>query len=542
VAVNTSAASQISLVASLRWRIFRNSLRRGSGGVELASAAVQGLLWGGLAVLAAFGFGFVAFISVARGPLILLSVALWSVFLLWQILPFFFAASTGRQDNRLLLRFPLRYSSFLLLEMAYGLFDPVAAVGVVWLVAIGIGIVAAVPDAFFFAIPVLVIFAITCFLLNRAIFAWLDRWLARRRTRELLLFVFVLAILCAEFSRPFVSRWKNEALYARRELAPVARFLPPEVAESSIAAALRGNAGAFGLEAGMLAVYGLVFFELFDARVRAQYRGETLSEARAPEVMTARTPARAGWRLGSIPGPVAAVFEKEIRYLSRNARLMLGIAIPPIIVAYFGFSSDLRAHSPLSTRSPDLLFAIGLAAVELAQISAYNSLAYDGAGIQLFLIAPLTFRQVLAGKNLAQGAVAFVQAVLVWVTVWIMFGAPGRLNVLALVLALLFGLLSEFAVGNLMSLYFPLPLQFGTLRSRGASRTAGLGLFLTLLLVLGVPAAIFLLARSRNQIWMAALVFAALAGIAAVGYGRILGRCNRIATDRRERLCEALCR
>ena len=65
-------------------------------------------------------------------------------------------------------------------------------------------------------------------------------------------------------------------------MLPFERALPPGLAASSVAHALRGD---FGLKAlGAFAAecaYGLVILWLLNIRLRAQYHGENLSEAAA---------------------------------------------------------------------------------------------------------------------------------------------------------------------------------------------------------------------------------------------------------------------
>ena len=46
------------------------------------------------------------------------------------------------------------------------------------------------------------LFALFNFLLTRMIFAWIERWLAQRRTREILGIVILFVFLCFQFLNP----------------------------------------------------------------------------------------------------------------------------------------------------------------------------------------------------------------------------------------------------------------------------------------------------------------------------------------------------
>src|SRR4029077_1257750 len=70
--------------------------------------------------------------------------------------------------------------------------------------------------------------------------------------------------------------------------------------------------------------------------LRAQFHGENLSEAPAlVESSRERGIVRVGWSLPGIPGSVAAIFEKEIRYLSRSGPMLFTLVMPVFILFIF---------------------------------------------------------------------------------------------------------------------------------------------------------------------------------------------------------------
>src|SRR5713101_344106 len=316
------ARRQLAAIASLRWRLFINSLRTTRGKLEFLSRGLVSLafLLGGLGGCLGMAAG--AFYFLSAGKPELLALLLWPVFFFWQVFPVMATAFTNNPDSSDLLRFPLSYRSYFLIRLAYGFFDPASALGSLWLLGIMLGIGIADPDLFFWAALVLLTFAICNILLARMIFAWIERWLAQRRTREILGILFFVLLISFELIGPLTNRYgeKNRpgVMHVARELSPAQRVLPPGLAAEAIAQTMRHQFSAGLGFFVLLCVYGIVILWLLNLRLRAQYHGENLGEAPGRAVSRkAGQGYRVGWNVLGLPGPLAAVFEKELRYLSR---------------------------------------------------------------------------------------------------------------------------------------------------------------------------------------------------------------------------------
>jgi len=144
---------------------------------------------------------------VSEGSVEWLGLLLWGVFLFWQLFPLMATAFTENLDSSNLLRFPLSYRSYFLIRLAYGSFDPATALGSLWLLGITLGIGIADPDLFFWAALVLLTFAICNILLARMIFVWIERWLAQRRTREILGILFFVLLISFQLIGPLTNRY-----------------------------------------------------------------------------------------------------------------------------------------------------------------------------------------------------------------------------------------------------------------------------------------------------------------------------------------------
>ncbi len=188
------APGQLAAIANLRWRLFINSLRTTRGKVEVLSRGLVSLafLLGGLGGCSGMAAG--AFYFLSKDKPELLALLLWPVFFFWQVFPVMATAFTNNPDSSDLLRFPLGYRSYFLVRLVYGSFDIAPALGSMWLGGIFLGIAFARPALLPWAGLVLLAFALVNLLIMQMVFAWVERWLARRRTREILGVLFILVI------------------------------------------------------------------------------------------------------------------------------------------------------------------------------------------------------------------------------------------------------------------------------------------------------------------------------------------------------------
>src|SRR5215472_11384405 len=188
----TKVRAQLSAIGTLRWRMFINGLRTRRGKMELASRVI--ITW----VFAIFGFGAFATIvglswfCVSQDKPDRLGIPLWAIFLFWQFFPVMATAFTNNPDSSELLRFPLTYRAYFLVRLAYGYFDLASALATVGLAGMLIGVSAARPTLFPWTFLVLFAFALFNLVLMQMIFAWVERWLAQRRTREIFGVLFIL--------------------------------------------------------------------------------------------------------------------------------------------------------------------------------------------------------------------------------------------------------------------------------------------------------------------------------------------------------------
>ena len=544
---------QFGAIAQLRWNIFVHSLRTVRGRMELVSWIFVGFGYSMLGLGGTIGLAVLSWFLVSRNQDEWLAVPLWLIFLVWQLLPVMATAFTENFDASNFLRFPLPYRSYFLIRMAYGALDPTTIIGCLWLSGMAFGAGVAAPSLFLWIAIVLVAFAALNILLGRMIFSWIERWLAQRKSREILFLFFFLFIICMQFISPLTQLYLHRYGHSHRppsfalatQLVAVQRFLPPGLASSAVSLSVHGNfalaIGAFGL----LLLYSAAFLSLLNIRLVAQYRGENLSEARAPTRRKGKEAVQVGWELGGgLSSAVAAVFEKEFRYLSRSGPMLFPLVMPLVILVIFRFSFiNMRHGTNFFESHAGFAFPIG-AAYALLVLSgiSYNCFGTEGVGVQFYFMSPVRFREILLAKNLAMAAILLVEMVLVWVVVAFLFTPPDPGITFATLAGALFASLAAFTVGNLMSLYSPKKIDWAALGRQRASGLTALAMLGVQAGSTGLAAIAVLAALYLHRTWPATLLLLIFAAGALWLYAFTLGRIDAIAINRRESLITELCR
>jgi ABC-2 type transport system permease protein len=532
---------QLAAVAQLRWRIFANSLQTFRGRLELASRIFISLAFVAGGIGGAVGMGGAAWFVLSQGNAEWLGGLLWTVFLFWQLFPLMATAFTQNVESASLLRFPLSYRSYFLIRLVYGSLNPATVVACLWLLGIEVGAAIARPRLLPWTTLVLLTFALVNLILARMLFAWLERWLAQRRTREIMGILFFLFILSFQLIGPMIAAYEHRSVPETRimgqRLSHAQQPLPPGLAAAAIARAAQGQPGlsASILPCLLLGCYGVAFLWLLNFRLRAEYRGENLSESTRRKAVTNGLPeVRPGWSLPGLPGPVVAVFEKELRYLGRSGPMLFTLIVPLFMLAVFrssGKNEGLFAHAP------GLTFPLGAAySLLLLTNLSYNNFGADGGGTQFFFASPVRFRQIMLGKNLAHTAIFAVEVLLVWLGTSLLYRPPSIGVTLATLGGILFVLPIDLAAGNLFSIYSPSQVEAGVFGRQRASLTTVLASFAIRGALFGVGALMLWLSRSYRNSWIELLVLWLPATLAFAIYFSVLERTDGMALKHRENL------
>jgi ABC-2 type transport system permease protein len=542
------SCGQLNAIAWLRWRLFLNALRSSRGVLELISriiisfAFAVGGLGGGLFMAA------MASIFISEGKPGMLALLFWLIFVFWQFFPLMATALTNKPDSSELLRFPLRYRSYFLLRMVYGAFDPVTVLVGLWSLGIlaGVGYVKAALLPWVFL--VLLVFAVFNLLFLQLTFAWVERWLAQRRTREILGVLFVLLMLSIQLIGPLArhfNRARPDVQIFVDIVAPVQGVLPPGLAADAIAQAVLSRFLVGLSSLGLLCAFGVVVGYFLHVRLLAQYRGENLSEVAAASSLSRDRSLHLGWNLPGFSAPVAAVFEKETRYLLRSGPMLLTLIMPIFVLVVFrlGPLNSARNSGVFFARAPDMAFPSAVAYTLLMLTNlAYNNFGGDAGGIQFFYASPVSFREIVLAKNLTHAGILGLETVLAWIAVSLLYRPPALDITIAALAGLLFAAPVNFSAGNLLSLYSPKKLDYSTFGRQRASQATVLISFGVQIFVVGVGVGAFWIARHYGNVWIASSILIMLALISLSTYVIILNHIDSLALARRETLVAELCR
>ena len=282
VVAGPGLAEQIRTVAWLRWRILRNSLRNKSRRLDLIGLIFSGFF----SLLFVIGVT-LAFFFVTRYlfenhleplfGLVFLALLVW-----WQSFPILLAGFAPQFPFRTLLRFPMNLSAFYLIGMAYGLADSAALAALVWMLAMLAATLVAQPSAASALFLVCALFTVLNITMERLLGAWVEKLLAKRKSREVFFTIFVLAMVSLQFLNPLMQKYGHALVPMLRSWVPYLWLLPSSFAGDAVAQSAAHHWGMAFLKFAGLAVYAGIFTMLLAMRYSQLYSGEELSEGVAP--------------------------------------------------------------------------------------------------------------------------------------------------------------------------------------------------------------------------------------------------------------------
>ena len=552
--------AQLSAVAWLRWRLFLNAFRRNNKKRSVTSLIVLMLVRVvGWAVIACFmvgpvvGTGFAAYYAPTR-----LGTILWGIFTIHLFISINVMPGTVGFDLTTLLRFPISFAQYLAMRLFFGFFAISTIVATLCLASAAVGLGLANHEIFPWAALVLAVFALHNVFFIRMALAWVDRWMATRRAREIFGAIVLIASLSfqllltgsrghrGQHTNPFARFAAIQHLLA--PLHPLVASLPPSLAADAILD--RAHAAlAYASLLGILA-FALLFLGIFAIRLQKEFRGENLSEATrratrpatkpiaapAPEIpasVPVATPAL-GLRL---PPTIAACLQKELIYLKRSGAQLYGLITPIFFVFIITRTNRTLSGSPML-----LPYAVSYVMFGLL-VNLYNVLGSDAAGFNLYLLAPVRLRDVLIAKNLVNSSVILAEVLFALAAVSLILGGlPAAAMLVPTMLWVAFALLVNLSVGNLRSLLAPMRFELGKIRRAPMAKGGALISLGVLLGTIGLGIPILFACRHFNLLWLASLIFTLLDAAAVLAYLTILARVDSIAANHREDLVEALCK
>jgi ABC-2 type transport system permease protein len=530
--------------------MFFNSLRTRRGNFELGARVVTFIIFTAVALGPSIGLGFGAWAMASAGHLRAVALLLWVLFLSWQGFSALAPALAGQNPElSQLLRYPVSFGSWILLYLIYGIAAPSSLIGLLWTAAIGIGVSVARPAIAGWVAITLALFALFNLLLSRTILAWIERWLAQRRTREIVTGLFLLLALAAQALNPAFHQDYRSPRYSHQKQAVVRLFdraarmqgvFPPGLAIDAFAEADSHRTLDAAESLLALAFYSFATAGLLALRLRAESRGENLSEAprRSPAARAGAAKAHCprGRPLINFSGPTAAVFEKDLRYLLRSGPMLYNLAVPLVMVVVFGGTMRGGGSDFLGIRHTYALpLAMIWAFLGLTRLIS-NNLGAEGHGIQFFFLSPTPIRTVILGKNLLHLTLFLLEALAIAGLVIFRFGAPEPSVVAATVAWILFAVPANFAAGNVLSIRMPYRANLARMRRESGALGNGLSSMLAQFSFIVIGAVVVGGSAALGHPWVATPILLALAALSVLVYARVLSSVDRVVESRRDSL------
>jgi ABC-2 type transport system permease protein len=538
---------QLKLIAGLRWNLLKNSLQRKNNRWDMI-AMIMAAGWSAVVVVGlcvAFYAGAYFFLTTERASW--MPLLYWAIFVWWQAVPVLVAGFGVNFEFRSLLRFPLSLRAFYILGLGYGFVDFAAVSSICWivsmLVAAAVGRVQLLPVMMVASL----LFILVNVTLERLIGSWLEKILAKRRAREVLVGLFVMSMASMNFLSPAFQRWGDHGTrpgFVR--LVPHVSWLPGSLAGNALAAASAGDSQALLVRVAGLLVWLSAASGLLWLRYHAQYQGEELSESAAASAVKrgVRRQTTSSGLPDFLSPSVAGVMRKEFHYLTRNGFSFITLILPPVMVMFFsmqfaGTHSQLKEHG----LSPQTFFPMAMAYLILILLSpAYNSFAFEGQGIQSYFMAPVRMRDILVGKNLFLVCVVAVELTIsLGVLVW-RIGFPGFPLFVSTIAAAAFAVAGQLTIANWSALSFPKKMEIGKMKGQRNSGVAVWTAFGVQILIGGIATIVLLAGRWFGNAWLPPVVFAGLSAAALGGYIASLDPLSGLAERKKELLIETLCR
>ncbi|MBV8729100.1 MAG: hypothetical protein JO336_04760, partial [Acidobacteriia bacterium] len=365
----------------------------------------------------------------------------------------------------------------------------------------------------------------------------LERLLTRRRVREVLVFLIVLATA--------VPRLLIALHVGPRSLAffdPVSQLaVLPWVAA---ARAVTGHSGILSWLVLALWMFAATWFGRIQFERNLRYDAAAAQSSQAVPEARRDLWSERFYRLPSriFRDPLAVLIEKELRSLVRTPRFrmvfIMGCAFGlmvwvPLILGERDNRDSWLAHNFLVVVS---LYALTM----LGQVTYWNCFGFDRSATQIYFAAPHPIRLTLAGKNIASLLFVYLEVAILSAVTQALRLTAGLGAVLETILVV--GICSPYmlAFGNICSVRFPRGVKPERVSQGGASSRFQALVFVLYPVAL-VPVALAYLARyafASEAAFLIALAFAA--GLGGVVYWIGLDSAVDTANRNRERMLQDL--
>jgi ABC-2 type transport system permease protein len=524
--------SQAGAIVWAQWRSARNHLPRSNVGGLIFTSGLTTIWYAGftyLAVLAGILLSRRTELAAFRK---LLPAALLVCFLYWQVIPVLLTSMGASLDLRKLQVYPIPTRALFSIEVILRISTAIEMMLILTGAAIGLFLNPAVPKWAPFTLAVFLLFNLFC---STGIRDLLVRLLARKRVREIVVFLVVIAAVL-----PQLILFRGSQTRLRQFFGSEPSAMLPWTAAAHLAL------GEFSwLNAGVLLGWTLAAYIFGRSQFERGLRFDA-AEASARRSSTMRRVSRLEWWYqlpnALLPDPLGGLIEKELRFLSRAPRFrlvfLMGFSFGMLTWAPIAFGRASAQHSFLTDNYLTIVSVYAL--LLLSDALFWNCFGFDRSAAQVYFLVPVKMSTVLAGKNLAAAFLVLMEITAIALVCALLRLPLSGLQILEAFAVTCVITLFVLAVGNLSSLFNPRAVNPVKAMKTAASSRAQALLMLAFPVTLAPVALAYLARYAFNTEWafFGVLIFGAVLGVLVYFYS--LQSALKAAADRREQIIGAL--
>jgi ABC-2 type transport system permease protein len=470
----------VKLILSLRFLLFaRRMTGRGYWGTGLAVITALGIS-GGLGV-----GGYLLFSEVDRiaaNPVWMafsLSLYFFLLGLFWVIWPVVAAQVDEAYELGRFFCYPVRPARLYMIQSLAALFEPAVLFFYPAMIGAALGLSRTLAPGWLATSGLIIAFTLMNVACGRFLQNLFLNVMTSRRSGEIIFAGFLVFLGLAAFIPPVDASW----LFARlgefggseKDLAILARTAralgntPPGWLAMGLSAAAVGKTTIVIGCMAMMLFAGSIAWLLGLVMLKRYYRGGKgfrHKVAAGPKSDQASDKPK-GWRVPGLSGTVSAIFEKEIKTLTSNPKARLLFAVPFFLLILLKIIGAPQLFQYLWGEAWAAVFLTLLCLYVLSVLSGQffsNSFGYDGSGIIQTFITPVSPKDWLRGRNLAQAVFALVQFCCLGLLLVAVMPAVTSRSILLPILVFPFGLFCTLAAGNLLSIRYPRKFKFNLSR------------------------------------------------------------------------------